>query len=177
MTLTAAEEIRPIAQKNETYITMDNTNDFGVRALKMNIARVLASQYIDPDISSNLFKALKCKCVTFIDCNTMESMSRSYKVDETKLTDNDVSNVCLIMIRFLMLDGPMNRDSNLKILAEEATKYVEKRRGPNQILLEIIYPLLVIKNPEPKAAGTTSLSPATILGVFLVVVFVFSLAI
>jgi len=34
-------------------------------------------------------------------------------------------------------------------------------------LLEIIYPLLVIKNPDPDAAGTTSLLPVIILGFFV----------
>ena len=114
--------------------------------MKMKIAKELEHQYTYSVGSSSICKDLKCKCIIRSDdlhSNTgqSENVEKKLTTFEDKLRENEVSNICLVILRFLMLDGKKNRESNLKLLFEEAVNFIDKRRGPDEIMLEVLYPL------------------------------------
>ena len=60
-----------------------------------------------------------------------------------KQKENDVSNACLTVIKFLMLDGKNRIGRNLISLFEESQKLLNKQRGPDEIMIQVIYPIYV----------------------------------
>ena len=71
----------------------------------------------------------------------MESNTRTEK---KVLIEDQVSNVCLRMLNFLILDGEDRIDNNLKTLYEQSMNYIEKRRSStDEVMQDVISPVYV----------------------------------
>ena len=132
-------------QKNTT-ISKANTNDFELRTLKSAIANILKNHNVKDLGNSRLCQSLSCKCIAMeadfdiLSANNKRTFSNSA---EEKQKENDVSNTCLTVIKFLMLDGKNRIDRNLVSLFEESQKLLNKQRGPDEIMIQVIYPIYV----------------------------------
>ena len=137
-------ESNPEAQNN-TQITKIDTNDFELGHLKTEIAKILKNYDVKLMVDSKLCQSLKCKCIatqndfSYSHSNTMDTIHQA----KDKRMENDVSNACLTLVRFLMLDGRDNVSSNLKSLREESEKFLDKQRGSDETMIEVIYPAYV----------------------------------
>ena len=132
-------------QKNTT-ISKANTNDFELRTLKSAIANILKDHNVKDLGNSRLCQSLSCKCIAIeadfdiLSANNKRTFSNSA---EEKQNENDVSNVCLTIVKFLILDGQTNRDENLNSLFTESLKFLNKERGPDETMIEVMYPVYV----------------------------------
>ena len=129
-------------KKKQTSVAKVNTHEFSFHLLKKKIANILANQ---KEVNKTLFQEnindLKCKCIFAVTCWTMESKTR---VKETVLMEDKVSNMCLMLLNFLILDGEENMERNLNTLYEQSLKYTDKRRsGTDEVMLEVISPIYV----------------------------------
>ena len=91
---------------------------------------------------------LKCKCISlqadFEHAHLKQSSGNNQGFSTMeKQKENDVSNACLTVIKFLMLDGKNRIDRNLVSLFEESQKLLNTQRGPDEIMIEVIYPIYV----------------------------------
>ena len=131
--------------ETNTQITKFNTSEFELSTLKRKIANVLKSYDVKVSVDTKLCRSLKCKCIATQDditssqSNTVDSIQK----EEDKQIDNDVSNACLTIVRFLMLDVKGNFSQNLDLLHTESEKFVDKQRGPDDTMLEVIYPTFI----------------------------------
>ena len=92
-------------------------------------------------------RSLKCKCISLQADFEYAHEQSSGKVQgfsaTEKQSENDVSNACLTIIKFLMLDGKNKIGKNLVSLFEESQKLLNKQRGPDEIMIQVIYPIYV----------------------------------
>ena len=136
-----------IHQETQTHteLTKFNTSEFQLSTLKSKIANVLKNYDVKVSVDTKLCRSLKCKCIATQDdiaysqSNTFDSIQK----EEDKQIDNDVSNTCLTLVRFLMLDVKGNISENLNLLYTESEKFLDKQRGPDETMLEVIYPAFV----------------------------------
>ena len=144
VTILIGMEIHQETETN-TQITKFNTSEFELSTLKSKIANVLKNYDVRVLVDTKLCRSLKCKCIAtqediaYSQSNTFDSIQK----EEDKQIDNDVSNACLTLVRFLMLDGKNNTNENLDLLYKESEKFLDKQRGPDETMLEVIYPAFV----------------------------------
>ena len=137
-------EINRESQRNTDIISF-NTSEFQLSPLKSRIAKVLKNYDARVLIDTKLCRSLKCKCIatqddiSYSQSNTIDTIQS----EKDKQIDNDVSNACLALVRFLILDGKGNVSRNLDLLYEVSEKFLDKQRGPDEAMLEVIYPAYV----------------------------------
>ena len=134
-------EIHQETQTN-TEITKVNTSKFELSTLKSKIAIVLKNYDVKVSVDSKLCRSLKCKCIatqddiTYYQSNTKDALQK----EKDKQMDNDVSNACLTLVRFLISNGKGDVSRNLDLLYKESEKLLNKKRGPDEAMMEVIYP-------------------------------------
>ena len=120
-----------------------DSNDFEISNLKKEIAKELRAHENQAYIGSRLCRSLGCRCITagsdFDHSNDPSNPLSSSSI--TSDTNNDVSNICLKLLSFLILDGDANRDKNLEQLFQQSMNYLDRQRGPNEIMVEVFYPI------------------------------------
>ena len=113
------------------------------------MARKLQDHHVNKLGKSRLkCRSLKCKCISlqadFEHAHLKQSSGNNQGFSTMeKQKENDVSNVCLTILKFLMLDGQTNRDENLNSLFTESLKFLNKERGPDETMIEVMYPVYV----------------------------------
>ena len=101
------------------------------------------SENIADDVTG-LCKNLACRCIAtqseldFYNLNKGNSITSDSR---KKQLDNDASNVCLKLLNFLILDNASNIDKNLDLLVIKSLDFLDKQRGPNEIMVEVFYPI------------------------------------
>ena len=93
-----------------------DANEFDVFKLKKEISDVLRKDAKKVSIArgSSRCKSLGCRCIVPIsNYNYLPHPSIKY-------LENDVSNICLKLLNFLMLDGDSNINGNLDLLIEQS---------------------------------------------------------
>ena len=129
----------------DTEMTKINTKDFELSPLKLKIAKILEYHDIEVSVDSKLCRTLNCKCIatqndfTHSHSNTIDTIHQ----ENERRKENDVSNACLTLLRFLLLDGRDSISSNLELLYKESQKFLDKQRGPDETMIEVIYPTYV----------------------------------
>ena len=132
-------EVHREAQKN-TKITKVNTME--LNPLKLTIAKILKNHAAKVMVNTRLCRSLKCKCIatqddiTYYQSNTKDALQK----EKDKQMDNDVSNACLTLVRFLISNGKGDVSRNLDLLYKESEKLLNKKRGPDEAMMEVIYP-------------------------------------
>ena len=93
---------------------------------------------------------MKCKCISSqsdVENALYQSSAGLSPLKIVSVTErqkeNDVSNVCLTVIKFLMLDGKNRIGRNLASLFKESQKLLNKQRGPDEVMIHVIYPISV----------------------------------
>ena len=133
-------------ERNRT-ISKANKHDFELSTLKRAIAKILQDHHINALGNSRLkCRSLKCKCISMKEdvLYAYGQSSREFSFSATqRQIENDVSNACLAILKFLVLDGKNNRRKSLILLLEESQKFLHKERGPDEIMIEVIYPIYV----------------------------------
>ena len=105
-------------------MTAVKTHEFSVHLLKKKIASIVANRHKgNRTILQEKINDLTCQCIFAFSCWTMESNTRTEK---KVLVEDQVSNVCLRMLNFLILDGEDRIDNNLKTLYEQCSVHMEK---------------------------------------------------
>ena len=113
--------------------------------LKSKIANVLKNYDVEVSVDTKLCRSLECKCIakqddiSYSQSNTIDTIQS----EKDKQIENDVSNACLAFVRFLILDGKGNVSRNLDLLYTESEKFLDKQRGPDETMMEVIYPAFV----------------------------------
>ena len=131
--------------QRDTKIIKFNTSEFELTPLKLKIAKILKNYNAKVMVDTKLCRSLKCKCIatqddiSYSQSNTIDAIQN----EKDKQLDNDVSNACLTLIRFFILDGRRNISSNLDLLYKESEKFLDKQRGPDEVMVEVIYPAYV----------------------------------
>ena len=129
-------------KNKETSIMEIPTNELGFHILKEKIATILVTRHKEKKmLDEKTTDALKCKCIYAYTCWTMEVKVKS---EETTLLEDRVSNVCLMMLNFLIVDGEENVQMNLNRLFDQAIKYTDRNRNSDEIFLEIITPIYAL---------------------------------
>ena len=128
--------------RKKTSMTTVKTHEFSVHLLKKKIASIVANRHKgNRTILQEKINDLTCQCIFAFSCWTMESNTRTEK---KVLVEDQVSNVCLRMLNFLILDGEDRIDNNLKTLYEQSMNYIEKRRSStDEVMLDVISPVYV----------------------------------
>ena len=131
--------------KIDTKITKVNTNDFELSPIKAKIAEILESHNYELSVESKFCRSLKCKCITSQNDFAHSHSNTVHKLqsEKEKKIENDVSNVCLTVLRYLILDEQDNISSNLHELYKESVKFLDKERGPDETMVEVMYPAYV----------------------------------
>ena len=110
--------------------------------LKKKIAKIVANQHKgNTTMLQEKIDDLRCKCIFAMSCWSMQSNTRT---EQKVLIEDQVSNVCLMMLNFLMLDGQERIDGNLNTLYEKSMENTEHRRsGTDEVMMAIISPIYV----------------------------------
>ena len=126
-------------------ITKVSNGKVKVQSLKMKIADILANHYQNLTKPGDICMNLECKCIAssteLENYHMLGGETKGIKNHERVKLENDVSNVCLKILRFLMLDGPSNTEKNLDLLYSESVKLINKQLGPEEVMVELFYPL------------------------------------
>ena len=106
---------------------------------------ILEKHEVKAVVQSKFCRNLKCKCITSQDDFSYSHSNTVHKLpqEKDKQIENDVSNACLTVVRYLMSDGIGNISSNLDLLYKESLKFLDKERGPDETMIEVIYPAYV----------------------------------
>ena len=114
-----------------------DSNEFDVFKLKKDIAEILKKDDNKIAIAKDKkhCQTLDCRCIVGpADFNYRTHPSTIY-------LENDVSNICLKILDFLILDGESNINSHIDILFEQSMIFLDKQRGPDKIMVEVFYPI------------------------------------
>ena len=121
------------------------SNEFDVLKLKKEIKDVLKKDENKTAKGSRLCRTLGCRCIaTQSDFDYLQDASNPYKGIPkdfmSKYLENDVSNICLQLLNVLILDGDNKTDKNLDNLFEQSMNFLDKQRGPDEVMVEVFYP-------------------------------------
>lgn len=131
-----------------TVITRKKSYGLEIEAIKVEIAKIL--QTIDLDDTGNgiVCRNLRCKCVVsetdFADYVERDNFDSSFWTSDRERRlqhESDVSNSCLIILRFLILDEPNNLKKNVDLLFQNSIKFLDKKRNSDEIMTEVMYPI------------------------------------
>ena len=134
-----------------------------VGAIREKMANILKTfqqvpvqSYINYTYPFETCERLGCKCIAtnlihdkwFFATNSQQVPEEWHKTKDGQnlfksyLKYSDLSNVCLAILGFLVLDGSdeADRDKTLKTIGLEAQKLWHQHLEPNDIMLTIIYP-------------------------------------
>ena len=118
------------------------SNEFSFHLLKKKIARILANQHKGNEkMLQEKINDLRCKCIFAMSCWSLQPNTGT---EQKVLIEDQVSNVCLMLLNFLMLDGQERIDGNLNTLYEKSMKNTEQRQsGTDEVMMAIISPIYV----------------------------------
>ena len=126
------------------------SKDFEISKLKKKISKELRAHESEAEIVSRRCRSLYCRCITTSsDFDYYNNPSNPLRPgagaigsdDSQKQLENDVSNICLKLLSFLLLDGDVNRAKNLEQLFQQSMNFLDRQRGPNEIMVEVFYPI------------------------------------
>ena len=129
---------------NNISIKKEASNEFDISKLKMKIANMIQNSENEANDNAGLCKNLACRCIAtqseldFYNQNKGSSITSDIT---KKQLDNDASNACLKLLNFLILDEASNVDKNLDLLFTKSLDFLDKQRGPNEIMVEVFYPI------------------------------------
>ena len=111
--------------------------------LKQGIALVLERFNASVPGTINRCRTLSCRCIaTRDDIIWYSSLHKNIKTDpKDTIKENDVSNACLVILRFLILDGKETIKDNLAAMRRESFRYLHKRLSIDDVMLGVMYPL------------------------------------
>ena len=134
-----------ILDKKTISIVGGEFDKFDISTLKKKIANAIQDNEYKADNSTGLCKNLECRCIATqseIDFYLRNpNKDKNVKHGKGKQLENDVSNVCLKIMSFLMLKGDLN--NNLDKLFRQSLNFLDKQRGPNEIMVEVFYPTYI----------------------------------
>ena len=146
----------------ESSITADvslNAKQLHINTIKNKMTYIIEAKNISIFTSADLCENLACKCI-FPDDSFRNLRDEDYKemaiwlgfyqgllakvagmTAEERERANDVSNKCLIVLRFLMVLEIEEIDIYLNTFLKEARSLTDKHYDPDEIMLELIYPI------------------------------------
>ena len=134
-----------IVDKKTISIVGGEFDKFDISTLKKKTANAIQDNEYKADNSTGLCKNLECRCIATqseIDFYLRNpDKDKNVKHGKGKQLENDVSNVCLKILSFLMLKGDLN--NNLDKLFRQSLNFLDKQRGPNEIMVEVFYPTYI----------------------------------
>ena len=111
--------------------------------LKQQLALQLSSITANAGNSINRCRTLACRCIA--SANDIEWYAGLTTGKLTTLDDkiivNDVSNACLVILRFLLLDGNGAVEDNLAAMHQESFRFLHKQLSIEEVMLTVMYPL------------------------------------
>ena len=131
-------------QKEATSIKEVETHEFKIHLLKNKIATTLASKHPgNITLLQEKINSLKCKCIYTYSCeeNAYFNSKKGTVSKDQILKENEVSNVCLMLLNFLMLDGEETMDSNIDTLYQQSIEHTDKTRDTDEIMTDVIFPV------------------------------------
>ena len=149
------EEDTPSLNK-DTSIVKVSSRDFDISKLKKKIGKHLENRQDEVYVGTRYCQNLRCKCIaTTADIeysldpsnphnqHNINSGDEKLQQDEQEQLRNDASNICLKLLSFLMLDGDENRNNNLDLLFQQSMSFLDKQRGPDEIMVEVFFPIYI----------------------------------
>ena len=131
-------------QKEATSVKEVETHEFKMHLLKKKIATTLASKHPgNRTLLQEKINSLKCKCIYTYSCeeNAYFNDKNGRVTKEQILKENEVSNICLMLLNFLMLDGEETMDSNIDTLYQQSIEHMDKTRVADEIMTDVIFPV------------------------------------
>ena len=129
-------------EEDVPLITISKINSFAISEMKSQMTKILKNSDKHDVGDSKFCRNLRCKCIV-ADAELKSNLGNrdlEEEIETRKQMEGDVSNVCITILRFLMLDT-QSMDKNLDLLYREAIKYLDKRRSSDEIMVEVLYPL------------------------------------
>ena len=141
------EDIIPYIE--DISIVKVSSNEFEISNLKKKIAKTLKDHDNEADFGGRLCRDLRCKCIAsksdfeYLFSHSDADKNKVVEGDFRKQLENDVSNICITLLNFLMLDEEINMEKNLGLLFEQSMNFLDSQRGPDEIMVDIFYPIYV----------------------------------
>lgn len=133
-----------ISSQKTISVRKVSPNAFDISQLKKKMGKLLKYHETEADSGSRRCRSLGCRCITaesdFEHYSNLKSNGIGLDINQKRL-ENDVSNICLKLLRFLILDGDANRDRNLELLFQQSLNFLDKQRGPDDIMVDVFYPI------------------------------------
>ena len=135
-----------MSAKKNSSIKKVSSNEFEVPDLKKRIGRKMENHENKAFNDNKLCKHLGCRCIAnSTDFEHYQDHSNPNKnhasTNKQKRLKNDVSNICLTLLTFFIMDGEKNMEKNLNLLFQQSMNFLNRQRGPDEIMVYVFYPI------------------------------------